>query len=269
MGPNSQAPAGWYADSDVPGQLHFWDGSAWTGRVAEEHIDSSGEAIGPRVLPGTTTQRQTKSGDLTANKPGAAARQQAVRLRKQAPIRNALARMLNVQTPAGAFRTGAEGEEIVARRLAKLDSHWCILHAVPVGDRGSDIDHVVIGPPGVFTLNTKNHVGKNVWVAERAFMVNGQKTDYLRNSRFEATRSSRMLSSACGFTVTVEPAIVVIAAQLTVKHQPSGVQVLEHRQVVKWLRHRPAVLTSEGVEVLFSHARMPSTWTSSGKGRSS
>ena len=58
--------------------------------------------------------------------------------------------------------------------------------AVPVGEKGSDIDHVVMGPSGVFTLNTKNHIRSNVWVTENVFMVNGRKTDYFRNSRHEA-----------------------------------------------------------------------------------
>ena len=45
---------------------------------------------------------------------------------------------------------------------------------------------MIIGPGGVFTLNTKNHSRGKVWVAQNSFLVNGQKTDYLRNSRYEA-----------------------------------------------------------------------------------
>ncbi|MBG6212216.1 hypothetical protein RCH23_000129 [Cryobacterium sp. CAN_C3] len=44
--------------------------------------------------------------------------------------------------------------------LSKLGPEWTVLHAVPVGSGSSDIDHVVIGPAGVFTINTKNHTGK-------------------------------------------------------------------------------------------------------------
>ena len=207
------------------------------------------------------------TGDLTANRPGDAARRRAVQLRRQAPLRTALARMLNVQTQESAFRTGADGEEMVARRLAKLNSEWRMLHAVPVGDHGSDIDHIVVGPPGVFTLNTKNHAGKNVWVAKHSFMVNGQRTHYLKKSRFEAQRTTRLLSSACGFAVTVDPVIVVIASQLKVKHAPSGVHVVGHKRIARWLRHQPAVLTSRAIEEIFEQARVPSTWTSTGRGR--
>ena len=46
---------------------------------------------------------------------------------------------------------GALGEMAVGRVLERLDPEWKILHAVPVGTGASDIDHVLIGPAGVFT----------------------------------------------------------------------------------------------------------------------
>jgi hypothetical protein len=156
---------------------------------------------------------------------------------------------------------GADGEEEVARRLQKLGDGWRVLHAVPVGHKGSDIDHVVIGPPGVFTLNTKNHSGSKVWVAERTFMVNGQKQPYLRNSRFEAQRASKLLSKACGFQVNVEPIIVVMAAELTFKGKRPDVHVVGRKQIAKWLTGRPPTLAPEGVEIIFEQARRDVTWT--------
>jgi hypothetical protein len=144
--------------------------------------------------------------------------------------------------------------------LAKLGSDWRVLHAVPVGGKGSDIDHVVIGPPGVFTLNTKNHRGKHVWLAERTFMVSGQRTDYLRNSTFEARRAHKFLSAACGFDIPVEPVIVVMAEKLTVKAWPVGVHVVARRGIVKWLKARPPSLTPEGVDEIYQQARLAATW---------
>ncbi|MDP9431276.1 MAG: NERD domain-containing protein [Actinomycetota bacterium] len=51
-----------------------------------------------------------------------------------------------MKTDERAWRIGADGEKAVAARLAELGDRWRVLHAVPVGERGSDIDHVVIGP---------------------------------------------------------------------------------------------------------------------------
>jgi hypothetical protein len=50
---------------------------------------------------------------------------------------------------------GALGEVQVAERLAKLGPDWTVLHSVPIGERGSDIDHVVLGP-AEFSRSTRS-----------------------------------------------------------------------------------------------------------------
>jgi Nuclease-related domain len=198
--------------------------------------------------------------DLALHAPGQLARREAVARREEAPVKTRLARVLGVDNEERAWRIGADGEEEVARRLGKLNDAWRVLHAVPVGDRGADIDHVVIGPGGVFTLNTKNHRGKRVWTAQRSLLVDGQRTDYLRNSRYEATRAARLLSSAAGFDVPVDPVIVVLAEKLTVKHQPDGVHVVAHDNVAHWLSRLPQRLTPHAVAQIFNVARRDTTW---------
>jgi hypothetical protein len=199
--------------------------------------------------------------DLAANRPGQAARKVAVERRQAAPVKTFIARLLQVHSNERAWRVGAEGEEEVARRLTKLGEGWRVLHSVPVGEKGSDIDHVVIGPPGVFTLNTKNHIRSNVWVTETTFMVNGQKREYFRNSRHEAKRASGLLSAACGFEVPVEPIIVVMAAKLTVKSQPGDVHVVGRKTITKWLTQQRPILPAERVEEIYGQARRDLTWS--------
>ena len=128
--------------------------------------------------------------DLVANVAGAAVRAKRNEVNAQAPVLNFVARVLGVKTEERSWRVGARGEEKVAAELARLGDSWHRLHAIEVGERGSDIDHVVIGPPGVFTLNAKRHPHGKAWVGERAIMINGQRTDYLRNSRFEGIRAN-------------------------------------------------------------------------------
>jgi hypothetical protein len=159
-----------------------------------------------------------------------------------------------------AWRVGAKGEAKVGKSLDGLPDGWHVLNSVPVGERDSDIDHVVIGPGGVFTLNTKHHPGGRVWVAERALMVNGQRTDYLRKSRFEAERASRLLSAAAGVRVAVEPIIVIVGADITRKANPDGVHVVPREALKRWLDKRPQCLSDESVAAVFEHARWDSTW---------
>ena len=53
---------------------------------------------------------------------------------------------------------GAKGEEDIGRALEALGDRWAVLHDVNTG-RGN-IDHVVIGPGGLFTVETKSHRGR-------------------------------------------------------------------------------------------------------------
>jgi hypothetical protein len=183
-----------------------------------------------------------------------------VELRQAAPIKAVLARILGVHRDERHWRVGAEGEEEVGRRLRKLGKEWRVIHSVPIGNRGSDIDHVVIGPSGVFTLNTKHRPGQRVTVRTSGVFVNGQRTHYVRNSRFEAERATRILSDACNETIHVHPAIVVMGAQLTVNSQPLEVSVIARRSITEWLSSRPVVMTPERVERIFEWARRDSTW---------
>ncbi|HET9443787.1 MAG TPA: nuclease-related domain-containing protein [Acidimicrobiales bacterium] len=116
------------------------------------------------------------------------------------------------------------------RRLAKLvkkDARWRVLHAIPVGENGSDIDHLVVGPGGVFTLNAKHHPDAKLWIGGDTFRVNGFPHPYVRNSRFEARRAAQLLTLAAGLPVAVTGVVVPVGAvALTIKRQPRDVQVV-------------------------------------------
>lgn len=199
--------------------------------------------------------------DLNANVAGAAVWEKRNEVNAEAPVLNLVARALGVKTEERSWRVGAKGEEKVGSQLAKLGEGWHAIHAVPVGDNGSDIDHVLIGPPGVFTINTKRHPRGKAWIGERAILVNGHKTQYLRNSRFEARRATQLLSSACGFPVSVTSMIVFVDLEdYTIKQMPADVHVINRLRLVKMLRRLPETLDSGTVESIFAKARMETTW---------
>jgi len=202
--------------------------------------------------------------DLAVRRPGASAREEAIRLKRQRPVRTLVERVLQANTDERAWRIGADGEEMVATKLAKLakrDPRWRFLHAVPVGVRGSDIDHLVIGPPGVFTLNAKHHPNAKLWVGGDTFLINGHPQPYIRNSRFEARRAARLLSAATGLPVTATGVLVPVgAAEISLKNPPPDVPVVNRMRLVKWLRSRPETLTLDLIETIFSAARRSTTW---------
>lgn len=156
---------------------------------------------------------------------------------------------------------GALGEIEVARRLAALGPGWHVLHSVPVGSGASDLDHVVIGPAGVFTINTKHHRGQPVWVGAKRILVGGQRTDHLRNARHEAKRTSKLLSVAARSLVDVTPIIAIVGAtRMRVRERPHDVVVLRESELMRWLQRHPVTLSPEQVRHLATAAAQPAAW---------
>ncbi|GAA2838032.1 nuclease-related domain-containing protein [Kitasatospora aburaviensis] len=160
---------------------------------------------------------------------------------------------------------GLEGEQIVGAGLEPLKAAgWKVLHGVPLPS-GSNIDHVVIGPPGVFTVNSKHHPGATVWVGDKIVKVNRNGFPYLENSEFEAGRTARLLSEWCGFDVPVHPVIAVVGAQKITLGATPGVAVIDGEQIASVLPSRPAELSPNRVDRVFTVARHRYVWSQIGK----
>jgi hypothetical protein len=226
--------------------------------------DAYAERIGSGESMTDTAIRVGAEPTLSARGPAYSAIQRCLELQEGAHERGPVARFFGV-TPllpdARSWYQGAIGEIEVARSLSKLGSDWTVLHAVPVGAGDSDIDHVVIGPGGVFTLNTKNHAGKRIFVGGRTFVVNGFKQPHMRNSEFEARRASEMLSDALGEEISVTPVIVVVGAEsLSVGSTEPAVEVRSSTQIARWLRKQHEVLPVDAVARIARIASRRGTW---------
>jgi hypothetical protein len=187
-------------------------------------------------------------------------------LREQAlvPERSPFARLLGrspLSFTSRPWYIGAEGEIAVGRELAGLPTGWTVFHAVPIGTLGSDIDHLVVGPGGVFTLNTKHHLGKKIWVGRRAMMVNGRKVPYLRNADYEANRVHKLLSERMSLPPQVHPVLAIVAPkQITIREEPDRVTVLNSRALRSWLEKRPVVLPAAEVAAVTALLDDPEMW---------
>jgi hypothetical protein len=196
---------------------------------------------------------------LVGRRAGGSARDKARELRHASPVRTSIDRLLGRHSGERAWRRGATGERVTAWWLGRLPDGWYVFNDIPVGDRGANIDHVIVGPGGVFTVNAKNLTGK-VWVTPRQIRHNGHPTAFLPKSVHEAKRASRLLSAATGATVGVFPILAIIADDWTTKEKPTDVLVAAPRGVKDWLLRQPAVLSSAEVTMICSAAAKPATW---------
>ena len=66
-----------------------------------------------------------------------------------------------LQRRADLFDKGAAGEDATAQILSTLPPSWTALHDVKwPGRRFANIDHIVVGPAGVFVVDSKNWSGR-------------------------------------------------------------------------------------------------------------
>ena len=60
----------------------------------------------------------------------------------------------------GQLRAGLRGQDRTAQVLAALDDDYYLLNNLKLPDRSDDVDHLVVGPNGIFALESKNHRGR-------------------------------------------------------------------------------------------------------------
>ncbi|MGH8963527.1 MAG: nuclease-related domain-containing protein [Jatrophihabitantaceae bacterium] len=145
----------------------------------------------------------------------------------------------------------------IARRLATLGAPWRVLHAVPIGDRA--VDHLVIGPAGVFTIDTKHHPGAKIVVRGDSVTVDGADQPYVATSRDQARQAAELLSARALFDVDVRALVAVFGAPggFTVKAQAYDgvVNVLTRKEIVPHLWSSPEVLGAPSIERIYEVAR--------------
>jgi hypothetical protein len=248
------------------GQLLSAVADTWSGRETTTSAPTAASAGAVANLPLPAPPTRDPWRDLTHNRPGEACQTEAMAKRAEAPVKTALARVLGVHTSERAWRIGAKGERLVAEQLDKLsrrDERWTAIHAIPVGIRRADIDHLVIGPGGVFSLNTKHHPDADVWVGGDTLMINGGRVPYVRNSRHEAERATRLLSAAVGRPVPVAGMIVLVGCNLPIKIKtaPRDVHVVTRRKLASWFSGLGQVWSDAELTDIWEAARRSTTWS--------
>lgn len=129
---------------------------------------------------------------------------------------------------------GAAGEEQVGELLEQLCGEgWRVIHDASLG-RGN-VDHILIGPPGIFTIETKSHPGP-----VRVAGVHGAAFS-------QAQAQRRAIERVSG--VQVEPLIVFSRAWVDrPMARRKGVRVVPARMLVRHLGRLPARLEPQEIE---------------------
>jgi len=157
---------------------------------------------------------------------------------------------------AVAWRRGAAGERRTARLLSHLERHgWAVLHDLALPRSQANIDHLVIGPGGVFTIDSKQYRGRlQLDPAGRLWHGRYSLAPALRAVSFEADQAAQVLPDP---GVAVVPIVAVHGSQVPWgKVVSDGVPVLAATRLPSLLRALPAVLGPERVAALADQARV-------------
>ncbi|HTQ92634.1 MAG TPA: NERD domain-containing protein, partial [Streptosporangiaceae bacterium] len=129
------------------------------------------------------------------------------------------------------------------RQLNKLGrAGYRAMHASPIPDSDDQIDHLVVGPAGVFAIDSEDwdkrlivraKSGKQLWHGPFS------KKDRLEHALWEAQRAANLLSGETGMQVAVRPAMAVYGPKVpwdvaTIR----DVDVFSGPRLRKYLRRR-------------------------------
>ena len=164
---------------------------------------------------------------------------------------------------AGKIRLTA-AQRRTRRQLTKLGrAGYLAMHARPIPESQDQIDHLVVGPAGVFAIDSEDwdkrlvvrtKSGKQLWHGPFSMK------DRLQHAQWEAQRAADLLSDATGKPVIVRPAMAVYGPRIpwdvaTIRE----VDVFSGPRLRKYLRRRARQgevrpLTDEEIERIFKAA---------------
>jgi len=162
------------------------------------------------------------------------------------------------QSGAEAWRKASAAERKTEKQLRGLAAKgWRVMHARAVpqdrdGVSDGKIDHLVIGPTGVYAIDSEKW-DKRLPVRTLSHMklFHGpfEKKDQLDEARWEANQASRLLSKALGVEIPVQPSVAIYGPAIPWRVMTvRNVDVYAGGKAKSYLRKRPKVLTSEEID---------------------
>lgn len=194
---------------------------------------------------------------------GAGAREQAAKA--AASVADAERRLAAAQRRQRAWEAGAEGERRTGEALKTLEPHgWRLLHDLHWPGRPfANIDHIAVGPGGVFVIDSKNWSGR-IEVREGVLRQNG----YRRTEACDGAAAAAVAALVAPEHRTAVRALMCLVGQPTPSQQPGQFGVYGLEDLSAQLRGQPQRLTSQDVSLimarlqsLLSGERRPSQMT--------
>ena len=156
-----------------------------------------------------------------------------------------------VSADTTAWRRGAKGERRTARRLRRLGRAWRVFHDLAIPGSRANADHLLIGPAGVFLIDSKHYRGRLTLTPEGSLWYGHHPLiGVLATVHWEAAAIGETLGTA------VTPMLCVHGAQLPWGElMVQGIPVLAADRLATTLRALPPMLDEVQVALLTERAQ--------------
>ena len=147
--------------------------------------------------------------------------------------------LFTVPNHINSWSTGADGEVRTARFLEPLRAEgFKLLHDRRIPGSRANIDHIVIGPPGIFVVETKSFGGRLTVRGDDVFVAGRRRTGMIEEAKREALAVQVALAMELETVrLPVVPVICVHRAGLPwLGAGAGGVRIVSGKELVKRLR---------------------------------
>jgi hypothetical protein len=163
-----------------------------------------------------------------------------------------------------AWRKPSVAERRTERQLRGLEkAGYRTLHAraVPRDEEGisdGQIDHLVVGPTGVYAIDSEKwdrRLPVRALSHRKLFLGPFNKKERLDEARWEADQASKLISAELGYEVPVQPSLAIYGPAISWKVlMVRDVDVYSGGRARNYLRRRPKILTTTDIDRIYRAA---------------
>ncbi len=180
------------------------------------------------------------------------------------PSRSRLARILGaspLDANALSWLRAAQAEIIVGNILGRLPDGYTVYHSLPLPNTAFWVDHLVVGPGGIFSINSTTHWDRDLAGSLRSIPIGDHVMPYLRDVCFEAAQITARLAAVMPPTTVVQPVTVLVNPhKIVLARKPDAVTVIDSPRLRRWLVARPHIFSPHQQAALAAVIDDPATW---------
>lgn len=153
------------------------------------------------------------------------------------------------------YKLGIAGEEFTAKILEGLGSEYKILHSIPFSEHKKDLDHIVIGPTGIYIINSKNYRAKSLLIDDEFIIYNKKRL----SDPIDLQRDVRYVENL--FKVKNVFPIISLVNNNSLRIKSSKVsKVLHANKIVNYIKNQETVYTENYINKVYSEMSNCGKW---------